>query len=257
MGQSPYDHGQLPMTEPSAFDEVLQAVQSALHARRRRTFDDVAQIRALLDAYLVAVEQSIAHEFAEQHGLKRPKSSAGAARDAARALLERVSALPEIESIETGGAPASEGPSIAQPPSARGPLTAKAPQSAEPRPGAATAPPPPSSLPKLHAAVAQCPVVVVGGVARREKLADIPAPIRDNIEWIDTTRQGTHAIGNLEKRIRDRRVAALILLEGLVSHRHSEPLVSAAKRAGVVIHFAGKGAKAALQAALADLEGKL
>lgn len=101
------------------------------------------------------------------------------------------------------------------------------------------------------------PLVIVGGLAKLEKLQLFPEDLRACVEWIETTRQGTHAIGNLANRIRHHRVSALILLDGLVGHRHTDPLVSAARDAGIVAVYAGKGGQAALSRALGQVEKML
>jgi hypothetical protein len=97
--------------------------------------------------------------------------------------------------------------------------------------------------------------VVVGGPGRQTK--SVPTDLESQLEWIDTTRQGTVAIGNLTQRIRGGRVAALVLLEGLVGHRHSEPLVGAAREAGIPLAYAGKGGRTALERALGDVVARL
>jgi hypothetical protein len=74
------------------------------------------------------------------------------------------------------------------------------------------------------------------------------------VEWVDTTRQGTHAIGNLERRIKDKRIGALLILEGLVQHRHSDPLVSTARGAHIPHAYGGKGGRSAIAHALGELE---
>jgi hypothetical protein len=96
-------------------------------------------------------------------------------------------------------------------------------------------------------------LVVVGGVARMERVSFAPREVRDTIEWIDTTRHGTHAIGNLAQRIRARRVGALVMMEGLVGHRHSEPVVGAARVASVPVAYAGKGGRNSLARAFLTL----
>jgi hypothetical protein len=140
----------------------------------------------------------------------------------AQALREAVLALPELAAVPDRASEETTSAAPSSPPSAR---------------------------------VHLLPIVVVGGVGR--KAASLPAELEERVEWIDITRQGTVAIGNLTQRIRAGRVAALVLLEGLVGHRHSEPLVGAAREAGIPLAYAGKGGRAALDRALGDVLSRL
>lgn len=98
---------------------------------------------------------------------------------------------------------------------------------------------------------------MVGGVSRLERTDGFSERVLRALEWVDTTRQGVHAIGNLERRIRDHRVAGLVLLEGVMAHKHSEPLVAAARHVGLPLAYAAKGGKAALRRAFAELDAAL
>jgi hypothetical protein len=100
-------------------------------------------------------------------------------------------------------------------------------------------------------------LVIVGGPPHLERLATLAVDTRDQVEWVDTTRQGTHAIGNLERRIKDKRISALLILEGLVQHRHSDPLVSTARSTKIPSAYGGKGGRTALAQALDELERML
>jgi hypothetical protein len=63
-----------------------------------------------------------------------------------------------------------------------------------------------------------------------------------------------HAVGNLPQRIRQGRVSGVVILDRIVSHKHTEPVVAAAREARVPVAFAGQGGKASLARALAQLE---
>ncbi|HEV8247953.1 MAG TPA: hypothetical protein VGP93_19395 [Polyangiaceae bacterium] len=211
----------------SPLDQLLEGVRAALHGRRAAALERVQRIERALGEYVAAVEERIGREFAREHGLAQPKPPRDVVK-AAEALRAAVQALPELS--EPAQPPLSE---PAQAPALESP--AKAP------------------LAQAH----QAPIVVVGGVPKRERAAALPRELGDRIEWIDTTRQGTVAIGNLTQRIRGGRVAALVLLEALVGHRHSEPLVSAAREAGIPWAYAGKGGRGAFERALGDVLGRL
>ena len=203
------------------FDQLLEVVRASLHGRRAVALERVQRVERALAEYAAALEEEIVREFAREHGLTQPKPVHDRVKLAA-ALREAVLALPEL-----GAVPERAAPSV--PPE----------------------PPPSSTAPRVHV----LPIVVVGGVGR--KATSHPHEVEERLEWIDTTRQGTVANGNLTRRIRSGRVAALVLLAGLVGHRHSEPLVSAAREAGIPWAFAGKGGRAALDRALGDVLGRL
>lgn len=227
------------MTSGSAFDQVLENVRAALHARRSELSARAEAITRALQVYVTAAEADIARGFAAEHGLKQPRPAGPQAREAAHALLQLVEALPELQQQQR----------VTEPPE---------PTSQPP----ATLPPEavPTELgpwPLLGAAVSRAPLVVVGGVSKREHLVDVPESLRSGLEWIDTTRQGTHAIGNLQRRIRDGRLTALVVLEQVISHRHSDPLLSAARQVGLPCVYAGKGGKGAILRALSEVEAVL
>jgi hypothetical protein len=204
----------------SPLDQVLESVRAALHGRRAVALERVQRIeRALLD-YAAALEEEIGREFAREHGLSQPKPTHDRVK-AAAALREAVLGLPELAVV--------------------------------PERAAAEVPPPESLPPPSRQHL--LPIVVVGGAGR--KATSLPRELEERLEWIDTTRQGTVAIGNLTQRIRSGRVGALVLLEGLVGHRHSEPLVAAAREASIPLVYAGKGGRAALDRALGDVLARL
>ena len=95
------------------------------------------------------------------------------------------------------------------------------------------------------------------GALSRDRSEAAPAGIGEQIEWIDTERDGVHALGNLPQRIRQGRVAGVIILDRAVKHKHSEPALAAARDAKVPTAFAGQGGRASLERALTQLEGML
>ena len=203
-------------------DQFLDQVRAALHGKRAPVLERVQRIERALAEYAAALEEKVARDFAREHALPQPRGGRDAVRSAV-ALRDAVLALPELEDeADTDGETPAEAPIEFEPTSV---------------------------APSSHAA----PFVVVGGVPRPERARALPKDVAERIEWIDTTRQGTVAIGNLSHRLRARRVSGLVLLEGIVGHRHSEPLVSAARDGGVPVVYAGKGGKGALERALSDL----
>lgn len=269
----------------SAIDQLLETVRASLHARRQEASERVEAIKGLAQAYLDAVETEAVRHFADSHGLARPKGEPRSAQALAQALFALVATLPELPPAKCPSEPpkapkdasvsepkltkdsreAKSGPTAAgrsaPPPSAPGSGPGSKPAVALPAAPAVAPPAAPAVAPlalmQLERTVGRAPLVIVGGVIKPEKVNELPVALQASLEWIDTTRQGTHAIGNLEQRIRDHRVGALLILEGLVSHRHSEPLISAARRAKLPFAYAGKGGRAAMLRALGELEETL
>jgi hypothetical protein len=211
---------------PSAFDDVVESVRAALNAKRAEAAGRIAGIEAALRGYERALEGEIAEAFAAEHGLKQPARAERAA-EAALKLARVVAALPELASK----------PSAVKKPSA------------EPEPelaaDVAVAPKPRAMAGKL---------VIIGALAGREKSGSLPPDFAAEVEWIDTERDGVHAVGNLPQRIRQGRVSGVVILDRIVSHKHTEPVVAAAREARVPVAFAGQGGRAQLGRALAQIE---
>jgi hypothetical protein len=240
------------MSEPaSPIDELLESLRAALAARRRDGAARIERVEAALGSYRRAVEQQIAIEFAAEHRLKAPpKVGIGVAR-AAEELRDAVLELPELARLLTHPDGEFEGPERGT----NGPMTLRAPVSAKPgSPLAAEAPA--GAWPRLRLALTTQKLVVIGALSR-DRSESAPEGIAEHIEWIDTERDGVHALGNLPQRIRQGRVAAVIILDRAVKHKHSEPALAAARDAKVPTAFAGQGGRASLERALTQLEGML
>lgn len=225
------------MTDESLLDELLDPLRAEFHARRRNRLARVMPIEQALQVYVRALELEAARELAATHGLKQP-ARAMRTSDAARALLNAVQALPDLN--------ADLSPSVATP---------------EKAVEIAVAPAPPSTAavayPFLTQALLQHPLVIVGGASPQGRSRILPKPLLAQLEWVDTRHQGTRAIGNLEKRIRERRVVGLVLVEGQVQHKHTDPLLSAARAARVPCAYAGKGGALSVQLAIDEIEKAL
>ncbi len=213
-----------PEMSSSAFDDVLESVRAALHAKRGEAAGRVAALEAALRGYEHALEFEIADAFAAEHGLKQP-ARGERALDAARKLARAVAALPELAS--------------APPKKSREP---------EAEPELASEPAP------TKARTAGGKFVIIGALSGREKSGSLPSELDADVEWIDTERDGVHAVGNLPQRIRQGRVNAIVILDRIVSHKHTEPVVAAAREARVPVAFAGQGGKAQMARALAQIE---
>jgi hypothetical protein len=212
---------------PSAFDDVVESVRAALNAKRTEVAERIATLESALRGYERALEFEIADSFATEHGLKHPARQVRPA-EAALKLSLAVASLPELvprtkphkDSPEPDPEPESEREAAVTP-------------RARPHSG------------KL---------VIIGALAGREKSSSLPAELAADAEFIDTERDGVHAVGNLPQRIRQGRVSGVVILDRIVSHKHTEPVVAAAREARVPVAFAGQGGKASLARALAQLE---
>lgn len=235
-----------------AIDKLLEKVRSDVAARIMKRVQPLQAVEAALLAYRRAVEGDVAATYARDHSLPSPGQAPDPAATA-QALRRVVESLPELASASSDKVrpvSSNEPAVLDEPPSTSPPTSALGAEIQRP---AATLPVEWGPLVRL---LQSAPLVLVGGVVRVERIAFLPREVRDRIEWIDTTRQGTHAIGNLAQRMKVGRVAALILMEGLVGHRHSEPLVSAARSAAVPLAYAGKGGQAALARAFITINQK-
>jgi hypothetical protein len=116
----------------------------------------------------------------------------------------------------------------------------------------------PLSLPRLRAAAAAAEVVMVGGLVKREKLDRVRARTGIEVEWIGLAAgKSAAAVTALAKRIRAGRLAALVLLNGLMNHKESEPLVAAAREVDLPVAYADKAGKGSLVKAFVELEKRV
>jgi hypothetical protein len=210
---------------PSAFDEVLESVRAALNAKRSEASERIAALESALRGYERALEFEIAESFASEHRLKQPARQERAA-EAALKLSRLVAQLPELAQRTETKKPTPESEPVSE-------------REAVPTPKARTHP---------------GKLVIIGALAGREKSGSLPADVAAEAEWIDTERDGVHAVGNLPQRIRQGRVSGVVILDRVVSHKHTEPVVAAAREARVPVAFAGQGGKVSLARALAQLE---
>lgn len=257
----------------SPVDQLLERLRASLNVQRRDAVTRVEHIRAAADAYLSAVEADVVREFASTHGFghdPKPKISAGAAA-AAATLLKLVSALPELsapakptdQDVSSASSTPSSGAgkpasASAAPAAVSAPRAAASPPAPTPKAAVASPQPGPSGpRPALNALGHKRPLVVVGRLGKKDRLVSLEAELPPNLEWLDTNQNGMAAIGNLERRLRERRVGALVLVEGSLGHKHTEPLISAARQFDIPFAYANKGGKASILRALDEIEATL
>lgn len=219
----------------SPIEQMLRGVRSALHARGAELVERVRRVEAALEVYRHSVEIELAREFAREHGFKQPPAHNVGPDRAAQLLEAAVRTLPELSRADTPAVPAP-----APEPSRRPPV--EAPVRLAPR------------YPRLLSAAQDGRIVIIGALTGRDRTEAVAPELAKYVEWIDTAREGSGAVGNLPQRIRQGRVAAVVILERAVQHRHTEPVMAAAREAGVPAAFAGKGGTGALARALDQLE---
>jgi hypothetical protein len=238
---------------PSPIDELLEGLRAALAARRRDGAARIDRVEAALGSYRRAVEQQIAAEFAAEHKLKTPQKVGPTLARAAEELRDALLDLPDLARLLSRAEPSLEVDGI----EASGPMTLKAPPvSKSITPRALGAEPTPSGWPRLRGALVSQKLVVIGALSR-DRSDSVPEGFGEHIEWIDTERDGVHALGNLPQRIRQGRVAGVIILDRAVKHKHSEPALAAARDAHVPTAFAGQGGRVSLERALTQIETML
>ncbi len=224
----------------SPLAELEGEFEKQLGLVRREIDSRVGPLEELLKSYRLALETEHARRFALAHGLRSPKGEIITPEAAARALEHAVRSLPELKSAREEGETAE-----------------KAPPSPTPEEG-------PSAprgrtlfdlFPQLLAALSSGRLVIIGAFAGRQK--ELPAPLPEFTDWIDTARDGVHAIGNLPQRIRRGGVAAVIVCEQGIGHQHSDPVLAACRTHSVPLAFGGKGGTLGLSKALEALERSL
>lgn len=240
------------MSDPaSPIDELVESLRVALAARRRDSGARIQRVEAALGAYRRAVEQQIATEFAAEHRLKPPAKVGLALGPAAHELRDAVLELPEVAQLLMPRDASDDDHEE------HGPMTVQAPSRGKQLEEARTSVSPESGVwPKLRAALTSQKLAVIGALSR-DKSESLPAGIAEHVEWIDTERDGVHALGNLPQRIRQGRVAGVVILDRAVKHKHSEPALAAARDAHVPTAFAGQGGRASLERALSQIETML
>ena len=244
------------MSDPaSPIDELLESLRAALAARRRDGAQRIERVEAALGSYRRAVEQQIATEFAAEHRLKAPQYAGSSVAKAAEDLRDAVLALPDVARLLAAAAGVLE-VSRVEAAEGGGPMTLKAPPASKARTSSSEMTTLAPSWPRLRSLLASQKLVVIGALSR-DRSESAPEGIGEHIEWIDTERDGVHALGNLPQRIRQGRVAGVIILDRAVKHKHSEPALAAARDAKVPTAFAGQGGRASLERALTQLEGML
>lgn len=112
-------------------------------------------------------------------------------------------------------------------------------------------------FPRLRSSTEQKPVILVGGIPKQPKLQRLCERFGFEPEWLETQTAGNNAVRGLEGRILDGRVTAVVVLEGLLGHKHYEPLVAAARQSGTPLAYGDTAGVGALRKAFSEIEKKL
>jgi len=118
--------------------------------------------------------------------------------------------------------------------------------------------PAPHSWPKLpHLRALEGPILLAGGLIIPEKITSIKERFGFDVEWHEIDHDSPRGENTLEKRVRARKVGAVLLLEGVMRHSTWKSVVDACTVAGVPYAMCDKAGTASLEAAFNDLERKL
>ena len=101
------------------------------------------------------------------------------------------------------------------------------------------------------------PILLAGGILIPEKLKSVQERFGLDMEWHEIDHDNPRASQNLVSRIRNGKVGAIILLEGVMRHSTYKPVTEACKNHKVVYAMGDKAGLSSLQTAFDELERKL
>ena len=113
------------------------------------------------------------------------------------------------------------------------------------------------TLPHLRAALKKKPIVIVGGLVINEKIDLCQKRFGIELEWHETDGDAARAADTMAARIRAGGVSAVLILEGLISHKTSNKITDACKAKKIPYAMGDKGGVASLEAAFNMIEQKL
>lgn len=102
----------------------------------------------------------------------------------------------------------------------------------------------------------QC-LVIVGGLEKREKLRLVNERFGLDVEWHAIDRDSAPAMDSIIRRIRSGRIAGVVLLLGLMSHKVSSQIRAACQACNVPLANGDRAGTASLELAFTELERKL
>jgi hypothetical protein len=99
------------------------------------------------------------------------------------------------------------------------------------------------------------PVILVGGIADNVKIREITQRTGVELEWVSLEpSRSARIVEPLERRIRNRSVAAVIFAEQFLAHKEYNPLVAATRRADIPVAYAQRAGLHSLIIALRTLD---
>ncbi len=112
------------------------------------------------------------------------------------------------------------------------------------------------AVPRLARATEGRPVVIVGGVKRRDELVRLRRRSGVTLEWV-ASHGGLHGADGLCQRIAEGAIAGVVILDGLVGPSFANAIAGSATAAGIPIVEASKPDQASLSLALEQLEDRV
>ena len=235
-----------------AIEALLNELRSEIELKRQAELRATTQLFELVGLYAQAKQNELAAQLAKQFGKKSGKYPLDASK-LAEEILKVARALPE-NTERREQAKAAKAAALAPKPAEKARPQVPSVSAAEAKQNKIEEARTDTGWSALLEALQEKTIVIVGGNVNLTRFDPLPEAILDRIEWIDTSTQGVRSIGNLASRIKDGRLAGLILMEGVLGHKHSEPLVAAARDSKMPFSYAGKGGRAKVITALAQLD---
>ena len=101
------------------------------------------------------------------------------------------------------------------------------------------------------------PVVIVGGICKRQKLQLVADRFGIEVEWHEIDSDSQRDTDVIVRRIKSGSIAAVILLKGLMAHKVSKKVIDACQSCNVPLATGDGAGTGSLEAALNDLDRKL
>lgn len=115
-----------------------------------------------------------------------------------------------------------------------------------------------TSYEKLRERLRSQSLVIVGGVPIPQRLDEVEKILGARPEWPETSQDSnSHVVDSIERRMREGKIAAVIIAHDLIRHRTFYAMRDAAAKYGVPIAYASKAGIGKLRMALSEIEEML
>ena len=218
---------------PIRLGHLLQAIVGEVRTLRPRVPDDHVAARRLDRALRLATAVRAERELPFIRGLKRDAQDDWPAL--ARRARERVSAFDDDADT---GVPKHQ---TRRPPPMR-------------QHNGATPAAPVERFASLDVLARDRPVVLVGGIKKNEVIDQLRRRHGLEVEWVAAQGANARATEHFEERVRNGRVGAVVLLEGLFSHAQVNGIVDQCKARDVPFVYGGRAGTESLRSALEQLD---